>query len=153
VREDDAIHHIQGQQDFFIQQCTQAVRGKGRGETGREENGSGSMAMGMGVVVIWAVRVRGERTQLIRMSGVLTGGERAVASTQKVFLIQGQDWTKQGGEVIEWAAGQDVERKQEFGALTAMAVIRGVELDVHDRLTVIEVAYTYGRGLEGRRSV
>ena len=64
-----------------------AVRGNGRGETGREENGSGSVAMGMGVVVIWAVRVRGERTQLIRMLGVLTGGERAVASRQKVFLI------------------------------------------------------------------
>ena len=39
-----------------------------------------------------------------------------------------------------------MERKQEFGALTAMAVIQGVKLDMHDRLTVIEVAYTYGRG-------
>ena len=39
-----------------------------------------------------------------------------------------------------------MERKQEFGALTAMAVIQGVELDVHDRLTAIEVAYIYGRG-------
>jgi len=47
---------------------------------------------------------------------------------------------------MEWAAGQDAERKREFGALTAMVVIRGVELDVHDRLTAIEVAYTYGRG-------
>ena len=47
----------------------------------------GGMAMGVGMVVIWAVRVRGERTQLIRMSGVLTGGKRAVASRQRVFLI------------------------------------------------------------------
>jgi len=103
----------------------------------------GSVAIGMGMVVI---RVRGERTQLIRMSGVLTWGERAVASRQKVFLIQEQDWTKQGGEAMEWAAGQDMERKQEFRALTVMAVIQGVELDMHDGLTVIKVAYTYGRG-------
>jgi len=27
-----------------------------------------------------------------------------------------------------------------------MAAIQGVKLDVHDRLTVIKVAYTYGRG-------
>jgi len=54
---------------------------------------------------------------------------------------------------MEWAAGQDMERKQEFRALTAMAVIRGVELDVHDGLTVIKVAYTYSRCLEGGRSV
>jgi len=43
-----------------------------------------------------------------------------------------------------------VERKQEFGALTAMVVIQGVELDMHDRLTAIEVAYIYGRGHQRR---
>jgi len=86
VREDDAIHHIQGQQDFFIRQRTWAVRGRGRGETGREENGLGRVAMVMGVVVIRAMKERGERT-LIRTSGVLTGGKRAIASRQKVFLI------------------------------------------------------------------
>jgi len=43
-----------------------------------------------------------------------------------------------------------MERKQEFRALTAMAVIQGVKLDVHDRLTVIKVAYTYGRGHQRR---
>jgi len=43
-----------------------------------------------------------------------------------------------------------VERKREFGGLTAIAVIQGVELDVHDRPTVIEVAYIYGRGHQRR---
>jgi len=43
------------------------------------------MAMGV-VMIIWAMRERGERT-LIRTSGVLTGGKRAIASRQKVFLI------------------------------------------------------------------
>ena len=43
-----------------------------------------------------------------------------------------------------------MERKQEFGALTAMVVIQGVELDMHDRLTAIEVAYIYGRGYQRR---
>jgi len=42
--------------------------------------------MAMGVVVIWAMKERGERT-LIRTSGGLTGGKRAIASRQKVFLI------------------------------------------------------------------
>jgi len=32
----------------------------------------------------------------------------------------------------------------------AMAVIQGVELDVHDRPTAIEVAYIYGRGHQRR---
>jgi len=31
-----------------------------------------------------------------------------------------------------------------------MAVIQGVKLNVHDRLTVIKVAYTYGRVLRSK---